>query len=600
MIKKTIFKKNLFAISLLSLFVIFGCTFSYKADEVKDNSQDSTSKPKVEKQDEESDADLKDEKSSLELLQSDEISLYTTPQKIEFTDFLSWDEIKTIATGYDWVKEGNVDANIQQWLKENPISVKEFGILKQDAYKDWVLVSMKLECEGPCFSYTTFRFAWDPNSGKKVLFTQYSVPQQDSPVQYLSLYEEKDSRTVIDALKIPKQIKVPGENAYIELQQMDVIYSDEDLAQRKIAFVDEKFGAVYEDAESGCFYVKAADGSFSQYAYDPKLFGDIDSVEITFNSGGKAYTQTDYVSGKPSGCFIGGSCYPVVNVSEDELVVTGKTENGIEVYELKNPKFEEDYENKIASNSINGNVIISETYQNYETQAKYSDSMESVSFEKFTTRKPLLFWQDPLKRWTFMVAGDAQPLAECGKPVIYLYPEKSQDVKVSVNIKEFTETIPEYGENGWFVRAEPNGSLYNYEDGQTYPYLFWEGYGHKGDNINSGFVVDRNELEEFLTKSLTDLGLNETEKKDFMEFWLNIMLENKEPYFLVSFMGTTSFNKVAPLTIEPKPETLIRVFMYYQPLNQKISLPKQELTSVERRGFTVVEWGGSSSRPWKK
>jgi hypothetical protein len=43
------------------------------------------------------------------------------------------------------------------------------------------------------------------------------------------------------------------------------------------------------------------------------------------------------------------------------------------------------------------------------------------------------------------------------------------------------------------------------------------------------------------------------------------------------------------------PETVIRVMMLTQPLDEKIDVPLQDLSPLnkERKGFTIVEWGGS-------
>jgi hypothetical protein len=52
---------------------------------------------------------------------------------------------------------------------------------------------------------------------------------------------------------------------------------------------------------------------------------------------------------------------------------------------------------------------------------------------------------------------------------------------------------------------------------------------------------------------------------------------------------------LAELKITPTPETIIRVMMMTQPLSYKIPCSLQDLTSLKktRKGFTVVEWGGS-------
>jgi hypothetical protein len=52
-------------------------------------------------------------------------------------------------------------------------------------------------------------------------------------------------------------------------------------------------------------------------------------------------------------------------------------------------------------------------------------------------------------------------------------------------------------------------------------------------------------------------------------------------------------NSYMALDIEPKPDTLIRVFMEYKPLDEYKEVKEQELVKVQRKGYTVVEWGGS-------
>ena len=54
-----------------------------------------------------------------------------------------------------------------------------------------------------------------------------------------------------------------------------------------------------------------------------------------------------------------------------------------------------------------------------------------------------------------------------------------------------------------------------------------------------------------------------------------------------------SINEEMPLFINPKPDSLIRVFMKYKPLDKKINIPEEKLTTFDRVGFTVVEWGGT-------
>ena len=48
-----------------------------------------------------------------------------------------------------------------------------------------------------------------------------------------------------------------------------------------------------------------------------------------------------------------------------------------------------------------------------------------------------------------------------------------------------------------------------------------------------------------------------------------------------------------PLTISPKPDTLIRVMMEFKGLEEAIEVEPQELTTPSRNGFVAVEWGAT-------
>ena len=54
-----------------------------------------------------------------------------------------------------------------------------------------------------------------------------------------------------------------------------------------------------------------------------------------------------------------------------------------------------------------------------------------------------------------------------------------------------------------------------------------------------------------------------------------------------------NYDEFAPLTIEPKPDSIQRVYMALKPLNKPIEIPEQQLEKFERTGFAVIEWGGN-------
>lgn len=176
-----------------------------------------------------------------------------------------------------------------------------------------------------------------------------------------------------------------------------------------------------------------------------------------------------------------------------------------------------------------------------------------------------------------------------GKPIIYLYPE--EEIKVSVELQfngKLTYTYPTYPEDGWRVTAHPDGRLVDAE-GKEYYSLFWEGYSSESGELPSGFVVHRDSVNSFLDEKLTILGLNYRERQEFIVFWAPVLMTSE--YSTVHF-ATDEYVKRVPLVVSPKPDTQIRVMMYFKKSRLGEELKGQELVPVTRRGFTVVEWGG--------
>lgn len=178
------------------------------------------------------------------------------------------------------------------------------------------------------------------------------------------------------------------------------------------------------------------------------------------------------------------------------------------------------------------------------------------------------------------------------KPVIYLYPTQKQIIHVKLNYAgSLTHTYPKYQEGGWKVTAETNGTLWD-ENGQEYYALFWEGNPDYQIVPEDGFVVSGKETAAFLEEKLAYLGLNRREANEFIMYWLPRMENN--PFNFIHFSGK-QYEEQATLEVNPQPETIIRVMMITQPLQSRISVPLQDISALKknRKGFTLVEWGGS-------
>lgn len=179
-------------------------------------------------------------------------------------------------------------------------------------------------------------------------------------------------------------------------------------------------------------------------------------------------------------------------------------------------------------------------------------------------------------------AGDA-------KPVIYLYPEKETEVSVRLDYDgALTCAYPAY-DGAWTVTAAPDGTLTD-EAGQTYNYLYWEGAAQTEYDFSQGFCVPGADTAAFLEDALSRLGLTRREANEFIVYWLPRMEPN--PYNLIAFQAD-AYTDHARLTVTPEPDSLLRVFMAWKPLEAPMDLPAQELPAFKRTGFTVVEWGGA-------
>ena len=180
------------------------------------------------------------------------------------------------------------------------------------------------------------------------------------------------------------------------------------------------------------------------------------------------------------------------------------------------------------------------------------------------------------------------------KPVIYLYPTKTENIQVKLKYNgKLTSTYPNYDKsiNGWEVTANPDGSLIDNKDGLTYSYIFWEGLSNTDySRFNDGFIVKGPDTKTFLQSTLSKMGLTAKEYNEMIVYWLPKMENNK--YNLIHFAGK-EYTDSAQLKVTPAPDSILRVFMVFKPLNNYQEIKPQQINTFERKGFTVIEWGGT-------
>ncbi len=170
------------------------------------------------------------------------------------------------------------------------------------------------------------------------------------------------------------------------------------------------------------------------------------------------------------------------------------------------------------------------------------------------------------------------------KPNIYLYPEVQCDVEVLLDPNgKMTKSIPEYN-NGWKVNIKPTGIINN-----EYSFLFYEAEVDVEIPV-FGWCVEISELNNFFESSLLDYGLNETEIKDFIEYWSKRLDESS--FYCIYPLVNDDLSNICPLSIDPKPDNILRLWFIFVPVDQYKTLNQPEIPIFSRQGFEVVEWGG--------
>lgn len=387
--------------------------------------------------------------------------------------------------------------------------------------------------------------------------------------------------------KLAEGVKVDDTTAYEGLTAKDTITFNGVTASRSSEWAIEtdmtdatevaktSDGTVYEriyslEDQQGIkqYYIvlKQPSHTYVKYRYTTSVLKDDNTATIQWKDG-KTTTGAYQWAMVWGGCGSIGSVNVLDKAYFGDLKEAG-TVNGQTVYTLNSAT----------------HPVMNTIYKNFNTDGTKPDAPTQ---QQMYDDKGVIVVRNELGYRVILVSDKYQRAGECGKPVIYLYPESPTALSVSVGAA-VTKSEPLYN-NGWNVFAMPDGKLLT--SGGTYDSLFWEGIGN-GDypQITEGFVVKRSDVEQTLWNHLRQLGLNQKESADFMEFWVPLLPDTE--YIRLTWFGTQQMNELAPLSISQKPDTLIRIFLDFEGLDAPIQLPQQRLSHPDRNGFVVVEWGG--------
>ena len=236
-------------------------------------------------------------------------------------------------------------------------------------------------------------------------------------------------------------------------------------------------------------------------------------------------------------------------------------------------------------------VATSDSLGNYSIEARKNDVLQ-ISKMGYEIKKVLITNE---KKLNFSLKTVSVPEGNIyRKPVIYLYPIQKTEITLTLNVNgKLLTTFPKYDKN-WKVIAEPSGQLFDIKTKRNYSSLFWDAdvqLPEEHYQYKDGFVISKENLTAFFIEKLEHIGLNNQETNEFIQFWLPILEQNE--YNFIHFRINDACNEIAKLNVNPKPETSIRVYMEYYGLEEFTTINEQILTKTERKGFTLVEWGGA-------
>lgn len=174
------------------------------------------------------------------------------------------------------------------------------------------------------------------------------------------------------------------------------------------------------------------------------------------------------------------------------------------------------------------------------------------------------------------VMGD-EHMRQC-EPYVYVYGEAPVSITVEPATQVFVVDPPFDEAQTWHVAPRPDGVR-----------LLWEGVSRWLARPSEGWVVRGPELERHLREVLTQAGLQGRELRDALR--VMVPPHRSAPWVRVGWHGREAIDQAAPVSIRPRPDTVVRVLLELEALDAPEPLPPPTLRPIERGRTAVVEWG---------
>lgn len=175
----------------------------------------------------------------------------------------------------------------------------------------------------------------------------------------------------------------------------------------------------------------------------------------------------------------------------------------------------------------------------------------------------------------------------CLDSPLYLYGKAGTSVNIKVKTYVYSSD-PLYDEKtGYNVTLLENGKMK--VNGKVYDRINYDYLSQKVSPPSNGIITSKEELSETLKYFAQNLGLNQKETDDLVNFGNKNI---KSPFIFISFYDQKTSEQILPLELTPKPDTYINIVFYFKEYQQRPSIKPQNpifKSPPQRTGLTAVE-----------
>lgn len=175
----------------------------------------------------------------------------------------------------------------------------------------------------------------------------------------------------------------------------------------------------------------------------------------------------------------------------------------------------------------------------------------------------------------------------CADSPLYLYGEEGQKTSIYIGTPIFSANVNYSPVTGFAVSLGENG-LFIANGEQVSSLKFDYTPAIKIKKPTEGYLVTKNRIRDIVEKISDQLGLNEREIADTLNF---IKEKVDSPYIFISLFDDQTSRQILPLMISPVPDTYRNIVFYIENLdeNPNVSYAPPVVEKIQRKGFTAIE-----------